>query len=136
MFRQQHKAENVLSGKALKFFRLLIGIQATYIMTTALWPLLHIESFMDVTGDKRDVWLVKTVGALLIPVAICLFTHLLFQTDHRPAMVLGLLTALAFACIDFYYALTDVISDIYMADGMLELLFAAGWLYFASLARQ
>ena len=78
------------------------------------------------------MWLVKTVGALLIPVALCLYAHLYFKSDHRPAIVLGSFTALAFACIDFYYAVNDVIPDIYLADGVVELIFLGGWLYIAS----
>jgi hypothetical protein len=115
----------------MKIFRWILWIQGTYILITAIWPLLHIESFMEVTGYKTDVWLVKTVGALLIPVALCLLTHLFIPTDYRPALVLGSLTAVAFICIDFYYALTDVISDIYMADGILEIFFLIAWIYIA-----
>ena len=93
---------------------------------------------MQVTGFKRDVWLVKTVGALLIPVALCLCAQLYFKSDRRPAIVLGLLTALAFACIDFYYASNDVIPDIYFADGAVELIFLLAWIYiiFSSIKRR
>jgi hypothetical protein len=113
----------------MKIFRLLLWSQATYIVITAVWPIIHIDSFMAVTGYKHDVWLVKTVGALLIPVAVTLYIHLFINTDHRPAVVLGSLTALAFIIVDFYYALNDVISDIYLADGIAELIFLIVWIY-------
>lgn len=113
----------------MRFFNYLVTIQAAYILITALWPLIDIKSFMEVTGYKTDVWLVKTVGALLIPVGVCLGSYLFIHTDKRPALILGSLTAVAFACIDFYYALTDVISDIYLADGVLEIVFFLGWVY-------
>lgn len=103
-------------------------MQATYILLTAVWPLIDIKSFMDVTGYKTDIWLVKTVGALLIPIAACLYSHLFIETNHTPALILGAFTAAAFISIDFHYALNDVISDIYLADGLLELLFLAGWI--------
>ena len=112
----------------IKMLRPLLWIQASYILVTATWALVDIASFMYVTGDKTDVWLVKTVAALLVPVAACLYTHLFIETDHRPALVLGSLVAVAFASIDFYYALTDVISDIYLADGILELMFVIAWI--------
>lgn len=115
----------------MKVYRLTLWVQATYILITALWPLVHMESFLKVTGDKTDLWLVKTVAALLVPVAICLYTHLFIRADHRPAIVLGSLTALAFICIDFYYALTDVISNVYLADGVVEAVFLALWIYIA-----
>jgi len=115
----------------MKFFTPLLWIQSTYTFLTAVWPLVHIESFMAVTGYKTDIWLVKTVGALLIPIALCMFVHLFIRTDRRPVMILGGATALAFICIDFYYALNDVISDIYMADGAVEAVFLLAWIYIA-----
>jgi hypothetical protein len=113
----------------MKLFNFIVWPQSIYTLITAIWPLVHIKSFMEVTGYKTDVWLVKTVGALLIPVALCLGMHLFIKTDHRPAILLGSLTAVAFICIDFYYALNDVISDIYLADGVLQIIFLLAWAY-------
>lgn len=115
----------------MRLLKYLIIIQAAYIFLTALWPIVDIRSFMAVTGYKTDIWLVKTVGALLIPVALTLALYLYISTDRRPALILGSGTAAAFICIDFYYALTDVISDIYLADGFAEILFLVCWLYIA-----
>jgi hypothetical protein len=119
----------------MKLFRLLLLVQSSYILLTAIWPIIDIKSFMAVTGYKEDIWLVKTVGALLIPVAICLGLHLFIRTDYRIALALGGLTAIAFACIDFYYALNDVIRDIYMADGVLQLIFLITWVWIIIKAR-
>jgi hypothetical protein len=113
----------------MKTFRLLLWTQSIYTLLTALWPLIDIESFMFVTGYKTDIWLVKTVGALLIPVAFTLALHLFIDTDPRPAFLLGGLSCIAFICIDFYYSLGDVINDIYMADGFIQILFLITWLY-------
>ena len=74
----------------------------------------------------------KTVGALLIPVAVTLLSFLFIDAGRWPAIILGGLTALAFICIDFYYSLTDVISDIYMADGILEIVFLSAWIFIAA----
>ena len=106
-------------------------MQSVYTFLTAVWPLVDIQSFMEVTGYKTDIWLVKTVGALLIPITLCMVMHLFIRTDPRPVIVLGGTTALAFIGIDFYYALNDVIPDIYMADGAVECIFLAGWIYIA-----
>jgi hypothetical protein len=113
----------------MKFVRLVLWVQSLYILITAIWPILDIESFMLVTGPKTDIWLVKTVGALLIPIGLTLGSYLFIHTDIRPAILLGSITALAFAIIDFYYALNDVISDIYLLDGILEIIFLLFWLY-------
>jgi hypothetical protein len=114
----------------MKFFRTIILIQSVYTFITGVWPIIHIRSFMAVTGYKTDVWLVKTVGALLIPLSVCLFMHLFVKTDKRPVFVLGTLTSVAFICIDFYYAVNDVISDIYQLDGLIQVLFLSAWIYY------
>jgi hypothetical protein len=112
----------------MKIFRAILIAHAVYILITALWSIIDIESFMRVTGPKTDVWLVKTVGALLIPVAICMISSI--ETPNRlPVSVLGAGIALSFIVIDLYYALSDVISDIYLADAFLEFLFLLGWIY-------
>jgi hypothetical protein len=113
----------------MKQVRLVLWVQSLYILITAIWPILDIESFMLVTGPKTDTWLVKTVGALLLPIGLTLGSYLFIHTDIRPAMLLGSTTALAFAIIDFYYALNDVISDIYLLDGILEIAFLLFWIY-------
>jgi hypothetical protein len=112
----------------MKFFRSLLTVQSLYTFVTAVWPLIDIKSFMQVTGYKTDVWLVKTVGALLVPVSLCMAMHLFIRTDHRPVVLLCMLTSVAFICIDFYYALNEVISDIYMGDGFLQIGFVLAWL--------
>jgi hypothetical protein len=113
----------------MKFFRILLGIQCLYTFITAVWPLIDIESFMLVTGYKTDIWLVKTVGAILVSIALCMAMHLFIRTDHLPVLILCAVSSIAFISIDFHYALNDTISDIYLADGALQILFLAGWSY-------
>jgi hypothetical protein len=113
----------------MKLVRIILSAQGFYTLLTALWPLVHIESFMFVTGPKTDIWLVKTVGALLIPIALTLVYYLYNSSDLRPAIILGSTTAVAFIAVDFYYALNDVISDIYLLDGAVEVLFLICWIY-------
>jgi hypothetical protein len=97
-------------------------------LLTGIWPLIHIESFMLVTGPKTDVWLVKTVGAILIPISLTLLC-LINNADRKPQVVLGTGTAIAFGCIDVYYAVNDVISDIYLADAIIQGVFVMLWIY-------
>lgn len=113
----------------MKLVNALLWTQGIYTLITAIWPIVHIESFMAVTGPKHDIWLVKTVGALLIPVGCCLLTYTIIQTDRRPALILGSLSALAFMVIDFYYSLNDVIADVYLVDGFLQVTFFGVWMY-------
>jgi hypothetical protein len=105
---------------------------AIYIFITALWPLVHIESFIAVTGPKTDIWLVKTVGSLLIPISLTMVIHLKTNSGTGPLIVLGVTTAIAFICIDLYYALNNTISDIYLADAAIELFFLIGWILYGT----
>jgi len=41
-------------------------------MVIGIWSLVSIGSFQKVTGPKTDVWLVKTVGVLVIGVGAAL----------------------------------------------------------------
>ena len=116
----------------MKHLRLLLAVQTLYYLITAIWPLFDIESFIWVTGYKTDIWLVKMVGALLIPVSVCMGSYLFIRTDYRPVIMLGGLSTIAFMAIDFYYALNDVIPDIYLVDGVLQLIFLAAWIYVSS----
>jgi hypothetical protein len=115
----------------MKLFRLLVWTQSSYTLITALWPIVDIKSFMIVSGYKTDIWLVKTVSVLLMTISITLGLHLFILSDKRTAVVLGSLTAAALIIIDFYYALTNVINDIYMLDGLIELIFLFLWVYIA-----
>ncbi len=50
----------------MPFLRHLLLVQGIYFLMTAIWPIVHLESFMIVTGYKTDQWLVQA-RALLIP---------------------------------------------------------------------
>jgi hypothetical protein len=111
----------------MKFIRILAVAQVVYIAVTALWPLVDIKSFMEITGPKTDVWLVKTVAALLLPISLTMSTLLYTARDQRSLFVLGASTAAAFLVVDLYYSLNDVISDIYLLDAVIEFFFLIGW---------
>jgi len=49
--------------------RVLLYIQGCYFLITGVWPFLHLESFLTVTGDKYDIWLVKMVAALTVSIS-------------------------------------------------------------------
>jgi hypothetical protein len=112
----------------MKFKRVLLVCHALYIFITAVWPLVHVDSFMQVTGRKHDVWLVKTIGALLVPVSLSMFSYLRLKSFDLPLLLLGGGTAIAFILIDTYYVFNDVISPIYLEDAALESIFLVGWL--------
>jgi hypothetical protein len=112
-----------------KLFKILIWTQGLYTLVTALWGLVDIDSFMAVTGPKTDIWLVKTVSVLLLPIVICLFSALAFRMPALPVILVGASTCAGLAFIDFYYSGNGTIRWIYAADGIAELVFLFVWIY-------
>ncbi len=108
-------------------FRLALQVQATYYFLTALWPLVHLHSFMEVTGPKTDTWLVKTVAVLLLAITLHFFAVLYHQEQHWSVVVLAVATATALIAIDCYYSFTGVISGIYLLDAAAELALLVLW---------
>ena len=103
--------------------------QSVYFILTGLWPILHMSSFLAVTGPKTDLWLVKTVGALIC----CLSLPLLLATlNHRltPEFVLlAMLSAATLAAVDVIYVLRKVIPKIYLLDAAVELVLLVLWAF-------
>jgi hypothetical protein len=95
----------------------VIFLQGIYFSITGVWPLLHIPSFLAVTGDKTDIWLVKMVGLLAATIGI----YLIYSVRQQPAKLLAILSAFSFGIIDVYYVYQKTISPIYLVDAVIEL---------------
>jgi hypothetical protein len=107
----------------------ILAIQGTYISITSLWPLIHLHSFLQITGFKADIWLLKTVSLLLL----CIGISFIMQSAQRVYAVgirlLAINVAVALAAVDFYYTTTGTISERYAIDGFIQLLFVSLWLF-------
>jgi hypothetical protein len=114
----------------MKIFCWLTIAQGGYYMITGIWPLVDIDTFMMVTGPKEDIWLVKTVGALVIPIGLVLLLACRRKEPLVQTAVLAIASAVAFTVIDIVYSLNDTIRDVYLIDAALQLIFIAGWLSF------
>jgi len=112
-----------------KIYVSLLLVQGLYTCFTALWGLLHIDSFMQVTGPKTDIWLVKTVSAVLLCIGISMLSEVVNKTIAVPLMLLFSLQSIALATVDFYYTAADRIWEVYKLDGLAQVLFATIWLY-------
>jgi hypothetical protein len=99
----------------------LSWLQGSYFFLTGVWPLLHMASFLAVTGPKTDLWLVKTVGVLIATIgAVLLFGA--WQRSVGPELALLAVTSAAgLAGIDLIYALSDRIRDVYLLDAAAEI---------------
>lgn len=102
--------------------------QAVYYLVTGLWPLIHIRSFLKVTGPKTDVWLVKTVGVLITVVGAVLGLGGSRGTARQEMMVLAVGSAVALTGIDVYYVARRRIAPIYLLDAAGEIVLIVGWL--------
>src|SRR4051812_30979278 len=103
-------------------------VQAVYFALTGLWPIVHIRSFMAVTGPKRDIWLVKTVGVLVSAIAIPLSTAVIHKSVTIDIMLLAILSALGLTAIDIFYVAKKVIAKIYLLDAAIEVILILMWL--------
>ena len=83
---------------------------------------------MWVTGPKTDIWLVKTVGAVISVIGISLLAGGLSGQVGLPAFLLAVLSAAALAAVDVIYVGNGTISKIYLLDAAVEVLLIAAWL--------
>lgn len=100
-------------------------LQAAYNGIGGLWPLLSYRSFEAVTGQKREPWLVKTVGLLMLVTAHSLRSG---HPDGRAEQRIGIGSALAFALVDVWYGgIRRRISPIYLLDAVIQAGFLVLW---------
>lgn len=107
--------------------RALAFIQAGYFIITGLWSLVGIRSFQRVTGPKTDIWLVKTVGALVLVVGAVLAVAGARRTRVVEVPLLAGGSAAALIAIDVVYVTRRVISPIYLLDALAESALTTAW---------
>jgi len=126
--RWHEQAEAPASARPLY---LLAWVQGIFYALTGLWPLLHMPSFLAVTGPKVDLWLVKTVGLLILVIGAVLLVGARRRSIGPELALLAAGAAAALAGVDLVYALSDRISDIYLLDAAAEIglviLWIASW---------
>lgn len=102
-------------------------VQAVYFLITGVWPLVHIDSFMKVTGPKHDLWLVRTVGVLVTVIALTIGVAAWRREIGPPVILLAIASTAALAAVDVVYVARRVIARIYLADALAEVLLIAAW---------
>ncbi len=91
----------------------LTRFQGGYYLVTGVWPLLHYASFEHLTGPKRERWLVRTVGMLVVVIGVAVL--------RRPRESGGLAdaTAGAFVIADLMAVRAGQLPT-YLGDALLE----------------
>ncbi len=102
------------------FLKVVAWLQGIYYLITGIWPLVHIDSFIWVTGPKYDIWLVKTVGVLILVVAVVVLSSVLNKRISYEILLLSVGSAAGLMAIDVYYAFIDRISNVYLLDAVAE----------------
>ncbi|GAB3200033.1 hypothetical protein ABID22_003047 [Pontibacter aydingkolensis] len=108
---------------------MLAKVQGSYWLVTGTWPFVHLYSFLWITGPKQDIWLLYTVSVL-----VCIIGGVLLMAGVRKNVTpeikwLGISSAFGLAGIDLYYALNDVIRDVYLLDAAAEIFLVMLWLW-------
>jgi hypothetical protein len=104
--------------------RVPLALQGAYFALTGAWALVHLKSFMAVTGEKTDTWLVKTVGALVVAIGGTLMLASLRRRPGSEIAMLASLSGLGLAAIDTYYSARGRIRAVYLLDAVAEIGFA------------
>jgi hypothetical protein len=106
----------------------VVFVQGCYFLITGMWPILGIDSFQKVTGRKTDLWLVKTVGVLVIAIGAGLIAAGIAQRFDPGLIVIAMASALGLLGIDLIYAFKRVISVVYALDAVVEAGFLVWWI--------
>jgi hypothetical protein len=105
----------------------LLLTQGFVYVGTGLWPLIHIKSFMKVTGPKRDIWLVNTVGVLVTVIGAVFLLAARRKRVAPEVALLGTGAAAGLTGIDVVYVAKGTIWPIYLLDAVGESFLIAAW---------
>ena len=110
-------------------------VQGIYFLVTGIWPLLSMKTFLQITGPKTDLWLVKTVGIILAVIGLVLIAAQRNGDVNTPVIILAIGSALGLVIVEIVYVAKRVISPIYLGDSFVELILIAWWGFSLLLSR-
>lgn len=99
-----------------------------YFFVAGIWPILHMPSFTAVTGPKTDLWLVRTVGMLVLVIGAGLMLSAFRKFVTLPVILIGTGAAFGFILIDIIYVVQNVISPVYLLDAGIEIILLMLWM--------
>jgi hypothetical protein len=85
------------------------------------------RSFLEVTGEKTDLWLVDTVGLLICAIGASLLLAARKPFPERATVAVAMGAAAGLAFIDIKYVITRIISPIYIGDAIVEIVLLMWW---------
>ncbi len=102
-------------------------LQGVFYLVTGLWPLVHLQSFLKVTGPKTDLWLVKTLGVLISVIGAVLGMAGAQRSVTRELALLGGGSAAGLTAIEVIYVARGRISPVYVLDAVAEVALLISW---------
>lgn len=105
-------------------------IHGLYFIVAGIWPILHMDSFVFITGPKEDLWLVETVGMLAAAIGLGLLVGGWRRNISFPLSLIAVAAAIGFILIDAIYVWGGVISPIYLFDAVIEFVLLCFWVVF------
>ncbi len=103
-------------------------IHGIFYMLPGIWPILHMDSFIAVTGPKVDLWLVRTVGMLIFFIGAGIFAAGIRKQVTISIIIIAAGAAFGLMVIDVTYVWLDVISPIYLLDAVAEFILFILWI--------
>src|SRR4051812_31520373 len=107
---------------------ILAFAQGIYYLITGIWPLVHMKSFLFVTGPKTDLWLVRCVGVLVTVIGAVLLQAANRHTVDAHIFSLAFGCAVGLAIIDIAHVRKKIIARIYLADAAIQIALAILWI--------
>jgi energy-converting hydrogenase Eha subunit E len=101
--------------------------QGCFYVLSGVWPLVSMGTFLRVTGPKTDLWLVKTVAALIAVIGLVLLLAAARQEVMASVVLLAVGAAASLAVIDVVYVIKRVIGPVYLLDAVAELGLVFWW---------
>lgn len=108
----------------------LAVIHGLYFCVTGLWPIIHMDSFLFVTGPKEDLWLVETVGMLAFAIGFGLLIGGWSRNITFPLSIIAVAAAIGFILVDIIFVWQLIISPIYLLDAAVEFVFLSAWIIY------
>ena len=105
--------------------RFVLLVQGWVYVTTGLWPVVHLQSFEHVTGEKYDDFLVHTVGLLLFVIGAVLLRALHARRPLADVALLAAGAAASLLAIDVVYFVDGRLPPVYLLDAAAEVAFLA-----------
>ena len=106
----------------MDYLRLILGFQGVYYLVTGIWPVLHMPSFLFVTGPKAEVWLVEMVGLLAAAIGLAVLVAVKRRSMPVEVVVVAVAAGAAFFYIDVRYYVSGRLTWVYLADSAVQLL--------------